>query len=125
MLLFKIDIALVKNNLFYFTIGAILVTQLWGCQPAMITIDEIAPPTNGKTVYLMGKVVHLAPFVGEGAYQLRDSGGKIWVVTQDTLPAKDEPIKIKGKIEYQSLPFVDGDLGDFYIVELERLPINK
>jgi hypothetical protein len=125
MLLFNLGIALVRNKLFYFTIGAILVTQLWGCQPAMITIDEIAPSKNGKIVYLTGKVIHLAPFVGEGAYQLQDSGGKIWIVTQDTLPAKNDRIKIKGKIEYQSLPFADDDLGDFYLVELERLPLDK
>jgi hypothetical protein len=124
MLLFNIGIGLIKNKLFYLTIGGILLIQLLGCQAAMIPIDKISSQKHGKTVYLTGRVIHLAPFIGEGAYQLQDSGGKIWVVTQNPLPVKDKQIKIKGKIEYQSLPFADSDLGDFYVIEIERLPLE-
>jgi hypothetical protein len=121
MLLSNSGMALVIHKLFYLTIGGMLVTQLWGCQPAMITIDRVAAQKSGKIVYLSGQVTHLAPFIDNvGAYQLQDSRDKIWVVTQNSLPPKNSQITIKGKIEYQSLPFDERDLGGFYVIELER-----
>jgi hypothetical protein len=121
MLLFNSGMTLIIDKLFYLTIQGILVTQLWGCQPAMITIDRVASQKSGKIVYLTGQVTHLAPFLdNKGAYQLQDNRNRIWVVTQNSLPAKNSQITIKGKIEYQSLPFAERDLGEFYVIELER-----
>jgi hypothetical protein len=100
---------------------AILLLGLVGCRSPLIMIEEVTQKV-GKTVYLTGKVVHLAPFIGNGAYQMEDGTGKIWVVTSHALPQANQQIKIKGKIEYQSLPFAQQELGDFYLVELEKLP---
>ncbi|NJL53030.1 MAG: hypothetical protein HC930_14030 [Hydrococcus sp. SU_1_0] len=86
-------------------------------------IEEVSPQKVGKTVYVTGKVVHLAPFIDNGAYQMEDGTGKVWVVSTQTLPQGNQQIKIKGKIEYQSLPFAQQELGDFYLVELERLSL--
>jgi hypothetical protein len=102
------------------SLGVTLLVTLVGCRSPLITVKEISPPKVGKTVYLSGKVVHLAPFLGNGAYQVEDGTGKIWVVTAQTLPQVNQQINLKGKIEYQSLPFADQELGDFYLVELER-----
>jgi hypothetical protein len=99
----------------------LLSLALVGCRSPLIMIEEISPQKVGKTVYLTGKVVHLAPFIGNGAYQMEDGTGKIWVVTAQTLPQANQQIKIKGKIEYQSLPFANREWGDFYLVELEQL----
>ena len=98
----------------------ILLASLFGCQAPVITVEQIPAKKVGKTVYLTGKMVRQAPFLNNAAYQLEDSTGKVWVVT-DKLPTSEQQINIKGKIQYQSLPFAEQELGDFYIVEIEQL----
>jgi hypothetical protein len=105
----------------FWAILLLVLLGLFGCRSPLIMIEEVSPQKVGKTVYLTGKVVHLAPFIGNGAYQMEDGTGKIWVVTTQTLPQWNQQIKIKGKIGYQSLPFAQQELGDFYLVELEQL----
>ncbi|MFM2311412.1 MAG: hypothetical protein RLZZ04_688 [Cyanobacteriota bacterium] len=97
-----------------------LLATLVGCRSPLIEVETVSPQKVGKTVYLSGKVGHLAPFLDNGAYQLEDGTGKIWVVTTQTLPQKNQQINLKGKIAYQSLPLAEQELGEFYLVELER-----
>jgi len=99
----------------------IMLSSLIGCQATFTPIQEISVKKTGKTVNLRGEVIHIAPFVANAAYQIEDNTGKIWVVTEQNLPQLGQQINIKGKIEYQSLPFAEQELGDFYIVELEHL----
>lgn len=102
------------------SLGVTLLASVVGCQAPLITIKE-SPKKVDQTVNLRGKVVHLAPFLGNGAYQIEDVTGKIWVVTTQTLPQLNQQINLKGKIKYQSLPLAKQELGDFYLIELERL----
>jgi hypothetical protein len=102
------------------SLGVTLLASLVGCRSPLITVKESSQKVS-KTVYLTGKVVRLAPFLDSAAYQIEDGTGKIWVVTTQTLPPSNQQINIKGKIEYQSLPIAEQELGDFYVVELERL----
>jgi hypothetical protein len=97
-----------------------LLATLVGCRSPLITVKAVSPQKVGKTVYLTGKVLHLAPFLGNGAYQLEDGTGKIWVVTTQTLPQKNQRINLKGKIAYQSLSLAEQEFGESYLVELER-----
>lgn len=106
------------------SLGVTLLASLVSCQTPLITIKE-SPKKVDQTVYLTGKVVHLAPFLGNGAYQIEDVTGKIWVVTTQTLPQLNQQINLKGKIKYQSLPLAKQELGDFYLIELERLSSLK
>ena len=68
-------------------------------------------------------ILQLAPFVNNAAYQVEDTTGKIWVVTNNAPPKLGQNISIKSKIEYQSLPFAEEELGDFYLLELEQLEL--
>ena len=105
----------------YISLWGILMSILTGCEPPQISVEQISTKKVGKVVHLKGKVVRLAPFVASSAYQVEDVTGKVWVVTQKNSPQLDQIINIKGKIEYQSLPFAEQELGDFYLVELEQL----
>ena len=105
----------------HISLWIILLSCLFGCQAPVITVEQISAKKVGKTVYLTGKIVRQAPFLGNAAYQLKDSTGKIWVVTTQEIPSSQQQINIKGKIQYQSLPFAEQELGDFYIVEIEQL----
>lgn len=110
-----------RDKFKYVSLWAVILGSLVSCQKSLISIEEVAEKKTGKTVYLTGKVVHLAPFVDNAAYQIEDATGKIWVVTPQTPPKIGQQINIKGKVEYQSLPFAEQELGDFYLVELEQL----
>ncbi len=111
----------VFNTLKYISLWGILLSSLIGCKPPQISVEQISDRKVGKTIYLKGKVVHLAPFVDNSAYQIEDPTGRAWVVTTEKPPKLGQKISIKGKIEYQSLPFAEQELGDFYLVELEQL----
>lgn len=119
MLIPNLSFAPVLNKLKQISLGIISLLSLFGCRTSSITVEDIAANQVGKTVSLQGRVVHVAPFLGNSAYQLEDSTGKIWVVTTQE-PPKPARVEIKGKIKYQSLPFGDQELGDFYLVELEQ-----
>ena len=121
MLVFHLKFKPVLNMLKYISLWGILMSILTGCEPPQISVEQISTKKVGKVVHLKGKVVRLAPFVASSAYQVEDVTGKVWVVTQKNSPQLDQIINIKGKIEYQSLPFAEQELGDFYLVELEQL----
>lgn len=80
---------------------------------------------NKASVYLRGKVTRQVPLVNWMVYQLQDSTGTIWVLTQKTeLQLKDQ-VLIKGKMHYQSIPIAGKDFGEIYVEEqqqLERMP---
>ena len=122
MLIYNSRSVPVANRLKQITLGIVLL-GLAGCRTPLISIEDISSKKIGRTVYLMGKVVHLAPLLDNAAYQLEDTTGKIWVVTTQNPPEFGQQIEIKGKIEYQSLPFADRELGDFYAIELEQMPL--
>lgn len=111
----------VIDKLKHISIWLILLSSLMGCRSSVTSIEQVSEKKIGRTVHLTGKVVHLAPFIDNAAYQIEDTTGKIWVVTPQTLPKLGQQINIKGKIEYQSLPFAEHELGDFYVVEVEKL----
>ena len=86
-------------------------------------IGELSREQNvGETVYLQGKVGTQVPLVNNSSvYQLEDSTGTIWVVTQQFLPDSGGQIVIKGQVEYESIPIAEQEQGEIYIQELEQL----
>lgn len=125
MLVFRSKLKPVINNIKGISLGTILLSSLTGCQTSPISIAKISEKRIGRNVYITGKVVHLAPFVDRAAYKVEDATGKIWVVTDNTPPPLDRLIHFKGTIKYQSLPFAEQELGDFYLIESEQLESPK
>lgn len=112
----------IASRLKQISLGIVLLS-LASCRTPLISIEDISSNKIGKIVYLTGTVVHLAPLLDNAAYQIEDPTGEIWVVTTQNPPKLGQQIEVKGKIEYQSLPFAERELGDFYLVELEQLPL--
>jgi len=85
-------------------------------------------PQLEANVSLKGKVENCAPFLGTGAYQLRDSSGSIWVLTKQAIPQTGELLQIKGLVRYKSITFKElarKDLGEVYIEEIEQLKLTQ
>lgn len=107
----------------HISLWILLSCSLVSCRASQIYIRDISSKID-KTVYLTGEVVHLAPLIDRTAYQIEDTTGKAWVVTATEPPIYGEQIDIKGKVQYQTLPFAEQELGSFYVVELERIDPN-
>ena len=116
--------------LFSFTVGAI---SLGGCglplpidSPMVSTtpIGRIENLKEGRGVYLQGTIAQTAPFLDNGAYQLQDETGAIWVVTPRELPPLGEDMRVKGTVRYHSIPIGDREFGEFYIEEKKQLELK-
>jgi hypothetical protein len=114
------------------SISLILIGGLFGCQNLaqsvgvnVNTISEVkAKNAIDTTVTLGGKVQNRAPFLGMGAYQLKDNTGQILVLTKKSIPPLDKEIVIKGVIRSQKIMLKElpgKDLGEVYIEEQEIL----
>ena len=84
-------------------------------------IRDIKPQNNEATVYLQGKVAHLVPLLEQRVYQLQDSTGTIWVLTNQTSIQQGDEVLVKGKVRYQSIPVVGKDFGEVYVEEQQQL----
>ncbi|MDJ1181438.1 hypothetical protein PJF56_21470 [Roseofilum sp. BLCC_M91] len=116
-------------------ISLVLAASLWGCNlesplpfgfglPSnLITPIESLSPTASETVYLQGRVVKLIPLLNRYAYQLEDDTGVVVVLTTGEVqePAIGDSVKVRGQLRHQSIPIQGQELGEVYVLELERL----
>ncbi|MGK7938940.1 MAG: DNA-binding protein [Crocosphaera sp.] len=111
-------------------IGCAPMSYLGLAQPSTTPIDELSTqtatttPSEDDLIRLEGKVVDRAPFLDSGSYQLQDETGTVWVLTNGPLPQTGERVQITGKVTYQSIPVGGQDMGELYILEVEKLEAN-
>ncbi len=81
-------------------------------------IGEIKPEQDNQAiVYIQGKVEKQAPLMKQWAYEINDSTGKIWVVTNQKNLGERSQVVIKGKVRYRSIPLAGKELGEVYLEE--------
>jgi len=81
-------------------------------------IREIKPEQDNQAiVYIQGKVEKQAPLIKQWAYEINDSTGKIWVVTNQKNLGERSQVVIKGKVRYRSIPLAGKELGEVYLEE--------
>jgi hypothetical protein len=81
-------------------------------------IREIKPrPDNQTTVYIQGRVSQEAPLIKQRVYQIDDTTGKIWVVTNQTNIQQGQQVVFKGKVRYRSIPLAGKEFGEVYLEE--------
>lgn len=75
---------------------------LAGC-PKQVTIAEIKADPNrfsGKEVTISGNVTSSFGALGQGAYEVDDGTGKIWVIIQQSgVPGKGARVRVAGRVE--------------------------
>lgn len=122
-----------KVQNFYLGFTLLFVVGLWGCAPLTMSgwqdntisfgsnvtpIREIKPtPDKQQTVRIQGKVEKQVPLVQRWAYQINDSTGTVWVVTNHRNFQVGESVVIKGKVQYKSIAIADKDFGEVYLEE--------
>jgi hypothetical protein len=80
-------------------------------------IRTLTKQQNNSTVYVQGKVEKVVPLLQQRAYQINDSTGKIWVVTNQTSWRENEQVVVKGKLRYKSIPLAGKEFGEVYVQE--------
>ena len=88
---------------------------------ATIPINAIADSPKTESIYIKGQVIKVVPLLGNNAYQIQDDTGKIWVITTGSLPSIGQNILIMCNIESQSLSFINQELDELYLVEIEKI----
>lgn len=115
------------NNLKLGVAGIFFGIGVWGCEywspnPDLTAVGELQQlSSQTEEVYLKGQVGQVVNLLDESAYQLQDSTGKVWVITEDSLPQPGDEILIKGQLRYESIPVEQLELGEVFVVELEQL----
>ncbi|MTJ46991.1 hypothetical protein [Dolichospermum sp. UHCC 0259] len=80
-------------------------------------IQKITKKNQDTTVYIQGKVEKYAPLIKKKAYQINDSTGKIWVITNQGNFQVGEQVVLKGNVQYQSVPLAGKEHGEVYLKE--------
>lgn len=88
-------------------------------------VAQLPQQEQQTTIYLKGTVSSQAPFVGGGAYQLKDETGTIWVITQGKMPNIGQEVAIEGKLAYQSIPIGSQDMGELYVLEVQPVEAKR
>lgn len=119
-----------KSNIFYpWGLTFLLLMGLSSCASSGLNginfsiganinpIRELKPQSDKSTVYIQGKVEKKVPLVKRQAYQINDSTGKIWVLTDQSGWKEGQQVVIKGKVNYQSIPLANREYGEIYLEE--------
>jgi hypothetical protein len=78
-------------------------------------IQKISQKNQDTTIYIQGTVEKTAPLIKKKAYQINDSTGKIWVITNQRNLVIGEQVILKGDVRYKSIPLADQEYGEIYL----------
>jgi len=83
------------------------------------SISELKPQKSDKKapVYVQGKVERKVPLLEKQMYQINDSTGKIWVLTNQKGWKVGEKVVVKAIPQFQSIPMSGTELGEVYLKE--------
>jgi hypothetical protein len=111
-----------------FFLGAMALLALPSCS-GETTVKEVQahPQRNwfNSTVYLRGQVGDRAPLINAQVYELQDSTGKIWVLTDKSTPKTGDRVYIKGQVKFEKIQEEGLEFGEAYIEEQEQLDPNQ
>ena len=82
-------------------------------------IDELKPQetSDNTPVYVSGKVERKVPLLEKQIYQIEDSTGKVWVLTNQKGWKIGDKVVVKAIPQYESIPLSGAELGQVYLEE--------
>ena len=89
---------------------------LSSCAP-MVSTSTIQTQPADQQVQVKGKVITVAPMINQVAYEVQDSGGSIWVMSQKQPPKLDSEISTRGKVKFESIQVEGQEIAERYILE--------
>ncbi len=114
-----------RPSLLIFLSAFVLFSSLSGCRHVSTIQSVQANPHRNwfnSTVYLQGTVSDQAPLVKGQLYELKDSTGRVWVLSPTSNLKLGDQIWIKGQVRYEVIEIAGQNLGEVYIEEQQQLP---
>ncbi|MEO1377219.1 MAG: hypothetical protein AAFW70_23625 [Cyanobacteria bacterium J06635_10] len=83
------------------------------------SINELKPQksNNNTPVYVQGKVQRKVPLLEQQMYQLDDSTGKVWVLTNQKGWKVGDKVVVKALPQYESILVAGAEMGELYLEE--------
>lgn len=123
-----ISAGLIAGSLVSCNPWTVLSQQEGGQQPfarqqtiPVIDIAALSSANLGANIYVKGKVTQSAPFLTSGGYEIQDPTGRIWVITQRSLPKIGEEVVIAGQLNFHDLQVQQSNFGELFIQETQTL----
>ena len=82
------------------------------------SIADLQKAPRQSTVTLQGKVVQQVAIVNGTVYELQDSTGSVWVLSQQPV-AIGEEVTLSGVLRYQSISLNGKEQGSLYIEQIQ------
>lgn len=76
---------------------------------------------QGQTYVVTGTVQALSYLLSQGAYQLKDDTGSIWIITPNPMPRIGDRVYVKAQSMYRSIQVQGQEFGEYYLMEIEQL----
>ncbi|MDB9459794.1 hypothetical protein PN480_02805 [Dolichospermum circinale CS-1225] len=117
-------------RLFYLGLCCSLITGIYACNNqvnsginlekfkigANVTpIQKISQKNQDTTIYIQGTVEKTAPLIKKKAYQINDSTGKIWIITNQGNFRVGENVVLKGNVQYKKISLAGKEYGGIYL----------
>jgi len=116
MALFNPELSYTFSNTLLNIMVVLGTIALSSCAPTVSTSTiQTQPP--GQTVEVKGKVITVAPMINQVAYEVQDSAGSIWVISQKQPPKLDSEISTTGKVKFESIQVEGQEIAEHYILE--------
>ncbi|MBD2445272.1 hypothetical protein H6G25_19260 [Dolichospermum sp. FACHB-1091] len=80
-------------------------------------IQKISKKNQDTTIYIQGTVEKTAPLIKQKAYQINDSTGKIWIITNQGNFRVGENVVLKGNVQYKTISLAGKEYGEIYLEE--------
>ncbi len=81
-----------------------------------IKIDALRQPQQvEQSISLAGVVTQRVSLLNSWLYQVDDSTGQIWILTQQVAPKVGQQVYVDGILRYEAIPINGADLGDYYL----------
>jgi len=74
---------------------------LGGCGSARTIGDVLADPSqfSNRDVRIEGQVIQSYSVLGQGAYRVEDSTGRLWIVSRSGVPNPGTRVRVKGRVQ--------------------------
>jgi hypothetical protein len=82
-----------------------------------VSIDSLMAEQSDETVTISGTVAKRVPILEGWLYQVSDSTGSLWVLTERSDPTVGELATVQGLVRYEAIAVGEIDASEMYLEE--------
>lgn len=82
-----------------------------------VDIGELTSEKADRTVAVSGRVTQRSALLEGWLYQVQDSSGSVWILTEKEAPAVNESVTVEGTVRYEPVVVGEIDASGIYLEE--------